>query len=494
MKQAVIKFNNLLKRTIFKVQDKTNNNFKISNFNKLLITFISLLFLYLFYLLIPLLYDKTWVQSSIESKLLKEFKINLSTSSDISYRILPTPHYLIKDSKILIDDQEKQNSISEIKNLKVFISQKNLFNREKMNLIEMVIDNANFTLIRDNFSLLQNIDNKKFSNEKIKINNSNIFFKDNLGETIAIIKVSKAFLFFDDKKSLNIVKIKGNVFKIPFIFNLDNKIDFSENTRININAKSLKLKFFNETNKENQNYIDGKNVISFLNSTINTTYNINEKLVIFKSGNSRINNSKVNYNGKLSINPFDLNLNIDLGNYKISKIFNFNSILIELFKTNLLFNENMSINLSILTNTKSKEEIFKNAKINLSIINGKVNFNKTKLINDNIGSLEITSSNLFLDNNKLFLNADIVIKIEDLEGLFSTLQTNKKHRKNIKSALINMTYDLLGNEIEFNKVKIDKKEVNSELLKIIEGFNDNNFNNLNKSRRLLNELFEVYEG
>jgi hypothetical protein len=183
-----------------------------------------------------------------------------------------------------------------------------------------------------------------------------------------------------------------------------------------------------------------------------------------------------------------------LGNYKISKIFNFNSILIELFKTNLLFNENMSINLSILTNTKSKEEIFKNAKINLSIINGKVNFNKTKLINENIGSLEISNSNLFLDNNKLFLNANIVIKIEDPEELFSTLQTNKKYRKNIKSVLINMTYDFLGNEIEFNKVKIDKKEVNSELLKIIEGFNDNNFNNLNKSRRLLNELFENYEG
>ena len=494
MKQAVKNFNNLLKRTIFKVQDKTNNNLRISNFNKLLITFISLLFLYLFYLLTPLLYDKTWVQNSIESKLLKEFKINLSTSSDISYRILPTPHYLIKDSKILIDDPDKQNSISEIKNLKVFISQKNLFNREKMNLIEMVIDRANFTLLRDNFSMLQNINNKKFSNKKIKINNSNIFFKDNEGETIAIIKISKAFLFFDDNKSLNIVKINGNVFKIPFIFNLDNKIDSSENIKIDINAKSLKLNFFNETNRENKNYIEGKNILSFLNSTINTTYDINEKLVTFKSGNSRINNSKVNYNGKLSINPFDLNLNIDLGNYKISKIFNFNSILIELFKTNLLFNENMSINLSILTNTKSKEEIFKNAKINLSIINGKVNFNKTKLINDNIGSLEISNSNLFLDNNKLFLNANIVIKIEDPEELFSTLQTNKKYRKNIKSVLINMTYDFLGNVIEFNKVKIDKKEVNSELLKIIEGFNDNNFNNLNKSRRLLNELFETYEG
>ena len=58
----------------------------------------------------------------------------------------------------------------------------------------------------------------------------------------------------------------------------------------------------------------------------------------------------------------------------------------------------------------------------------------------------------------------------------------------------NRLYDLLGNEIEFNKVKIDKKEVNSELLKIIEGFNDNNFNNLTKSRKLLNELIDFYEG
>ena len=33
------------------------------------------------YLLIPLLYDKNWVHANIESKLLNEFKINLSTSA-----------------------------------------------------------------------------------------------------------------------------------------------------------------------------------------------------------------------------------------------------------------------------------------------------------------------------------------------------------------------------------------------------------------------------
>ena len=61
MKNIAKNFNNLILKTIFKVQNKTNNKFRISNFNKILITFIGLLFFYLFYLLIPLLYDKGWV-------------------------------------------------------------------------------------------------------------------------------------------------------------------------------------------------------------------------------------------------------------------------------------------------------------------------------------------------------------------------------------------------------------------------------------------------
>ena len=48
-------FNNYVEKTIFKVQNKTNNNFKISNYNKIsnfnkyLITFISLLFFFFYF-------------------------------------------------------------------------------------------------------------------------------------------------------------------------------------------------------------------------------------------------------------------------------------------------------------------------------------------------------------------------------------------------------------------------------------------------------------
>ena len=134
MKQIIRNFNKLIERTILKVQNKTNNNFNISVFNKYLITFIASLFIYLFYLLIPLLYDKTWLQANIESKLLNEFKVNLSTSADISYRILPAPHFLIKDSKMFVNDTTQNKSIAEIKYFQVFLSQTNFFEKKKLNI------------------------------------------------------------------------------------------------------------------------------------------------------------------------------------------------------------------------------------------------------------------------------------------------------------------------------------------------------------------------
>ena len=108
MKKIIKNFNNLVKNTILKVQNKTNNKLKISNFNKFLITFIAALFLYIFYLQIPLFYDKNWVKDKIQNKILSEFKIDLNSIDDISYRILPSPHFLIKDSKINVNDDDKK--------------------------------------------------------------------------------------------------------------------------------------------------------------------------------------------------------------------------------------------------------------------------------------------------------------------------------------------------------------------------------------------------
>tara|TARA_B100000787_G_scaffold139714_1_gene108632 strand:- start:219 stop:1700 length:1482 start_codon:yes stop_codon:yes gene_type:complete len=493
MKQIIKNFNNLIKRTIFKVQNKTNNNFNISNFNKYLIAIIASLFIYLFYLLIPLLYDKTWVQDNIERKVLSEFKINLNTTSDISYRILPAPHFLIKDSKILVKDGEKKKSIAEIRYLKVFLSQKNFFDFKKMKIKELLISSANFSFLRSDLKLLDKLIDKKFSNNKIMINNSNIFFKDNLGEIISIIKIDKTVSFFDNKKLLNSFNLEGEVFNIPFVFDFYNRNDSAEYKEIYLSSKLLKLNVFNKSTIKKK-ITSGENNISFLNSRINTTYDTKDKLIIFNSNNSKLGNSRFSYGGELSINPFDLNLNIRLKNHKISKLLNINPVLIEFFKSGLIFNDNISIKTFIIATSDEKKEIFQSAKINLNIVNGKLNLDKTTFVNDSIGLLELSNSNLFLENNNLFFSTDILFIVKNSDNLFSFLNTSKQSRKDIKNILINLSYDFLSNKIKFNNVKINNKVMNNQLLSIIDSFNDNNSNNIINSRRLLNKLLSIYEG
>ena len=101
---------------------------------------------------------------------------------------MPAPHFLIKDSKILIKSLEKNNFVAQIKNLKVFVNKNNFFNKEKMYIKEVKLNNVNFSLLRNNLTSFNNARSNKLSNKKIVINHSNIFIKNNLGETITIIK------------------------------------------------------------------------------------------------------------------------------------------------------------------------------------------------------------------------------------------------------------------------------------------------------------------
>ena len=483
MKKTVKIFNNLIKRTIFKVENKTNDKFHVSNFSKYIIAVIVVLFIYIFYLSIPLLYDKNWIQNKIVTKLSDEFNINLSNSFDISYRILPKPHYLIKDTK---------TSLAEIKKLNVYISQNNFFNKDSIRINEVVIEEANFSLLKDNFKKFYKDSENKFTKKKIKINNSNIFFKDNLNEVILIIKIYNAFLFFDEKNLFNLFDLKGEIFNIPFKLKYENALNLQK--QIEIKAPDLQLEVINNFFKKDENLSSGINNISILSSSIKTKYNIKDKIVIFQSDGSRVYNSKIDYNGQLAINPFDLNLKINLYDYKISNLFTPNSIINEFIKSGLLFNENISVHTLVNIESTKKDEIFNEAKIELRILNGKISFDKSVFINNNIGLMETSNSNLFLENDKLFLTSNLSIDIKNIDRFYSFLNTSKNSRKDIKNIKLNIIYDFLSNKIELKNIKIDDNDMSSEFNNIAEGFIDINSNNLTKSRKLLNELINLYAG
>ncbi|WP_020169664.1 hypothetical protein [Candidatus Pelagibacter communis] len=483
MKQIVKNFNNLIKKTIFKLKKKTNNKFQVSTFNKCIITAISILFAYIFYLLIPLLYDKDWVQNKILTELNDEFNINLISSLDISYRILPKPHYFVKDSK---------TDFSEIKVLNVFVSQGNFFNKDNTRINQVVIKKANFSLSNDKFRMLHEISENKFSEKKIKIINSNVFFKNNLNEVISIVKISNAFLFFDEENLFNLFDLKGEIYNIPFKLKYQNMLNSQKN--IQIKAPDLKLKIINESSNDDEELNSGINNISILNSFINTKFSIKDQILIFESDDSKIFNSKIDYNGRLTINPFDLNLKIKLDDYKISNLLVSNSIINEFIRSGLLFNENISVLSSVNIVSTKKDKIFNEAKLEVRVLNGKISFDKSIFINNNIGLIEVSNSDLFLKNDKLILTANLSIDIKDSDRLYSFLTTNKRLRKNIKNIKLNITYNFLSNEIVFKNIMIDGNKVSDQFYNIVEGLNDNNSNNLTKSRRLINELIGLYDG
>jgi len=445
--------------------------------------------------LIPTLYDKAWVQNTIEDKLLEDFKINLSVSSDITYNILPSPHFLIKDTKIFHDKSrdEEPKVISEVKYLKVFISQKNLVNKKRLNIKNILINDANFLLHLEDFKLFNKIEESQFSNKEIKVKNSNIFLKDSENESIALIKLDKAILLYDDLKRLNIINLKAEAFNVPIIFNSNNKISSTRENEVNLSIKKFKINFFNRSIKTN-NISKGLNIFSISNMKLHTEYDVQDDVVTFAANDLKTINSNINYKGRLSLKPFDFKINIDLKKYSLSKFINNNSLVNEIFRSKILFNKNISAAISINTDSDKRNEIFNSSLINFNIINGKINLNKTRLINKRIGFLEINNSNFFSEGDKLIFNTDIIIKIENSDNLFSFFQTPKKIRKPVRNFFINLDYNLALDQMTINSIKVDESKNINEMINIIHEFSNDNDYNINTVRRIFNKLFYIYEG
>ena len=507
---AIKNFNLSIKKTLIKYYNKTNNYFdnklkinsinKVSIFNKCLISLIALSFIYIFYLLIPTIYDKTWVQNNIENKLLKEFNINFSISSKISYEILPSPHFTLENVKILNDKIDYPKEISEIKKLKVFISQSNFFDRNKLKINKVLISDANFTVVADDANFYKDFINNKFSHKKIFIKNSNVFFRKYDNEIISIFKISKLSFYLDELNFSNKIDIKAQAFKIPFKLLLSKKfLPNSTQTETKIDVRKLKLNFLNQSNKKlnNQYNVDGLNSVSVLNSKLITSYKIKKNLILFESEESQLKNRNLKYKGRLNFNPFDLDIDINLYKLKLSKLMKSNSLLQELLKTKVLFNENISAKIKININKDLDNKLFNNAKIIFNINNGKINFNSSILSGSKIGLLKVKESDLIFNNNNLILTSNFIIDIENHKKFYSFFQTSRNLRKPIKKIFINFDYNFFDESITLKSFKIDDREPSLIIGEMITSYNNtenNQLKNFIRNKIFFNKLLTNYDG
>ena len=494
-------FNFSIKKTLFKNQKKTNNifdkyfNFKISNFNKYLISLISLLFIYLFYLSIPALYDKTWVQNTLENKLSDEFNINFSISSDISYEILPTPHFTLKNVKIFNDNLETPKQLSEMKKLKVFISKKNLFSKDRIKINKILIDQANFLLQQSDFEFFNDFFGNEMSQKKIDIKNSNLFYKDKMGETISLVKISKMNLFYNKLELSNAAVINGNIFNIPFIFEF-NKDFLNDNSYFSVKIKKLNIQLEDKSSNQDK-IINGVNELSVFNSKLITKYRFEHNLLSFQSEKSKLINNKINHNGKINFNPFDLSININLEKIKLKKLLNTNSILFDFLKSGNLFNDNLSANILINSSKISDSNFFDSLNLFFNINNGIINLNETEFLSKKIGLLKLTNSRLVFQDESLIFISDFNFNLKDSNNFYSFFQTSKKLRKELNNIFFNLEFDISNEKLTINQIKLDEKKPSPNAISLLNDFNNNNkknVKNLIEFKNLVNQFFLSYEG
>ena len=143
----------------------------------LILVGIAIIFSSLTILSLPVLFNYKSKVTIIENNFYKNFKIYLNSSGKISYKPFPKPHLLLENAIIDLNKSKEKNGLIKTKNLKIYISLRDIYLRSFKNFVSTEISNTNINFKFDNIKelrkhLYQNI------NKPIILNDCKIFLKN----------------------------------------------------------------------------------------------------------------------------------------------------------------------------------------------------------------------------------------------------------------------------------------------------------------------------
>ena len=475
-------FVNLITSFFNKFDPKNIKNSKHSHLFLSLITFIIILFLYLVYLSIPSFY-KNEVHDNLLNRLQNSFNQNLSLPKNIKYSIIPSPHFIYSDIKFLNDKNDKIISFAEIKELKIYISQKNLFNQSKIKVKYITIDKGNFYFDRENIKKLDFIFNSKISSDII-INNSNLFFKNKNKELVTLINSKNIKLKYDNKKKKNFVSLNGNIFNTPI--KIESNVDYiSKTNETNILLKDLKLKIKNlsDYKKKYSSY----NEIKIFRTELNNNLKIDDDKLLINSSFSNFQLIPVDYQIDIDLDPFYFNSKIYLEKMNISQI-NSPIIFEDLIKNFVLGNNVINGKINFKIDEVKNNKIIENLNINLKFNSGEIFFKDANFKVKKIGNLSILSNSFELDDDRLILNGIFNLEIKNEKNFYRKFMVSKKNRFSLTKIKFEFVYNFATNKFYINKIIF-----NDDLKNIID-LQYEEVSNWAKFKKLIQNSTEYYSG
>ena len=478
--------NNLLEKNLNKLNIDNFKNLLINN--KIFLSIVALIILFLSYLSFPNIHNKEEVALEIKKNLKNKLNLEFNFQEDLNYQFLPRPHFTTNNSSIRF----KEDKITEIKKLKIYISLDNLFSLKTIKLNHVILEDANFNLNKNNHRFFYNLLDSNFKDFKFEILNSNVFYRSLKKEVLFINNISNAKYYFDPKEIKNILYSNNEIFNLPYSIKIfDNKIDKIIHSEINLDSLRLQLK--NQTLYADQNY-SGLSELILMNLKNFLEYEINESFFEFKYYD-KLQNPEFSYEGKINLKPFYSNIVGNSNKLNLSPLFSSNAIIKELLKTKILNNKNIDFKLIIAGNKIKELEDFKNVLLKSKIKEGLVDIDQTKMTWRNHIDFEFLDSLIYVKEGKLILDSSVIIDINNSNELYKFLLTPKNLRKKIKKVNINFAYLFDEKNIKVKNIRIDGKTFEKYKYNFDNIFlKENNLQNRIYFKNLLNEFIKNYEG
>ena len=457
----LIKIEKIKKNITDKYKLLREENFKIYYF----IFFVSLIFFYyLIYLSFPGILHNKSNQNYFTKILNEQYGVQFSLTPEISYSILPRPHFQIRDVVIFNNRDDFQKEIAEVKKLKIYLYQKNFLKKENLKIKSIELFETNFFINKRDLILVNKFLSNGFNQKKVIVKRANLFYQDENNSTISYLNLNKLDMFYNDKMSQDILTSSGEIFNIPFNVNWKQDITKSERNT-NLKFKKIKLNILNSSKFKNKDKFD-KLQIFFNRSKYIVNYGLEEKQISFNSDNSFIGNDKFIFSGLIFLEPFNFDVKSSLDRMNLKGLFAVNSIFKEILSEEFTLNQNFNGNVNLSIKNLEKNPLFESLNIKAKFVGNNLDVSNTIFVNKKIANLIVKNGIFYEDENNLIFKGNLDFEINNLDKLYNKFVVPKKNRKTLKKINFEIIINLTNLDIKI--IKITNEDFKNKEIKEID--------------------------
>tara|TARA_B100000886_G_scaffold296985_1_gene224481 strand:- start:1707 stop:3077 length:1371 start_codon:yes stop_codon:yes gene_type:complete len=415
----------------------------------LILISLGILFSSLTILSLPSLFNFNKKALIIEKNFYKNFKFYLNTSGNISYKPFPKPHLLVENSKINLSKTYENDGLLNIKNLKIYISLKDIYLRKLQNFSATEISDSNIELEVSEIIELREHLYKKVNNTII-INNSKFFLRNKNKEVILISPIKKITNKINNKTKVKNLLIEGKVFGLNF------RSDWKRNYN-NPNTSLHTIDFFNPNIEIKNKYIFENSEkfkiltsISILQDKLEYSLNNDNGVINLFSPSDKKN---INFKIKsiIKLNPFYFDGSLLIKKKKIEHIIDYILVNLLLYDEDILGNINGNF---LLKFQDINNKLLKNGEISLSINERKINFKKINFDLDKIGDL-VSQIDIIESQGSIKFYSKNQLNIKNHIEFAKRFQVSSKKVKKIEQINFDMEREVGKSDFILKNVKVN---------------------------------------